>query len=64
MPYVTAVPTMAPSKAPITPTAKPSRATERRSFAALEPMSRMSAIVRVRPAMIVEKVFAVTIAPT
>ena len=57
-------PTSAPSTAPTTPTSSPSRATAPRWARALEPISRSSAMVRVRPATIVAKVLAVTIAPT
>ncbi len=61
---VTAEPTTVPMLAPATPTSRPSRATALRWSAALDPISLSSAMVRVRPAMIVAKVLAVTIVPT
>ena len=63
-PATSPVATTKPARAPRVPMTRPSRATEARMRFEVEPMSRYSAIVRVRPAMIVEKVFAVTIAAT
>ena len=59
-----AVPTTSPTRAPITPTAKPCAATSRRCERAVAPMRRISAMPRVRPAMIVANVLAVTIEAT
>ena len=59
-----AMPMTAPRTLPTAPTARPSRATARRWLDALAPISRRSAIVRVRPATMVAKALAVTTAPT
>ncbi len=61
---VRVTPMIAPPTAPTTPTTNPSPATAFRWSRELEPMSRSSAMVRVRPATIVAKVLVVTIAPT
>nr|WP_250646239.1 hypothetical protein [Microbacterium ihumii] len=58
------MPTKTPRTAPSAPTTKPWPATSVRCDRAVAPISRISAIRRVRPATIVENVFAVTMAAT
>ena len=60
----TPVPTRAPISDPITPTTSPSRAMRPRSRLADDPSSRNRAMLRTRPATIVENVLAVTTAAT
>ncbi len=62
--HATSVPPTSPTTAPITPTPRPCRATSERCERAEAPMRRSSAMRRVRPAMTVAKVFAVTMAAT
>ena len=63
-PAASAVPPTSPTKAPMTPTTRPCRAISDRCDRADAPMSRSSAMRRVRPATTVAKVFAVTIDAT
>ena len=63
-PAASASPPARPTTAPITPTTRPWRAISARCDRADAPISRSSAMRRVRPATTVAKVFAVTIEAT